>query len=56
MPSMALKSSRRANDGREAVELVAQRRPEVVLMDVSMGELNGVDATEQIIKDHPSTE
>jgi two-component system, NarL family, response regulator NreC len=39
-----------AADGREAVELVEQCRPEVVLMDVRMPVTNGLEAT-RIIKD-----
>ncbi len=42
-----------AGDGREALELIAQHRPEVVLMDITMPGLNGLDATRRIVKDHP---
>lgn len=35
-------------NGRETVTLVKQLRPDVVLMDISMPELNGIDATAQI--------
>ena len=44
-----------AADGREAVELVRQLKPNVVLMDVKMSELNGIEATRQIVKEDPST-
>ncbi|MEO3870050.1 response regulator transcription factor [Nonomuraea sp. B12E4] len=37
-----------AGDGREAVALVAELRPEVVVMDVRMPVLNGLEATRQI--------
>lgn len=37
-----------AGTGREAVEQARQRRPDVVVMDVSMPDLNGVEATRQI--------
>ncbi|MEK6592443.1 MAG: response regulator transcription factor, partial [Pseudomonadota bacterium] len=42
-----------AQDGREALELVAKHRPDVVLMDISMAGLNGLEATLQIKQDHP---
>jgi len=44
-----------AADGREAVELVRQLKPNVVLMDVKMSELNGIEASRQIVKEDPST-
>lgn len=37
-----------AADGRTAVELSQETRPDVVLMDVSMSDLNGIEATRQI--------
>jgi DNA-binding NarL/FixJ family response regulator len=42
--------------GREAVELVRQLHPDVVVMDLSLPELNGLDATRQILKESPRTE
>lgn len=42
-----------AQDGREALELVVKHRPDVVLMDISMAGLNGLEATLQIKKDYP---
>ena len=45
-----------ATTGREAVELSRQLRPDVVVMDLSLPELNGLDATRQILKDGPGIE
>ena len=39
-----------AADGREAVELCIRYRPDIVLLDISMNNLNGIGATEQIVK------
>lgn len=44
-----------AQTGREAVELAAQLRPMVVIMDLAMPRLNGAEATRQILKAAPST-
>lgn len=38
-----------ANQGRIAVELVRELTPDVVIMDVSMPDLNGIEATRQIV-------
>jgi DNA-binding NarL/FixJ family response regulator len=43
-----------ASNGKEAVELAARERPDIVLMDVRMPELNGIEATERICAD-PAT-
>jgi DNA-binding NarL/FixJ family response regulator len=43
-----------ANNGREAIALAAKLRPDVVLMDVIMPELNGLDATARIVAADPS--
>ncbi len=37
-----------ATNGRDAVDLVRTHRPDLVLMDISMPDLNGIDATAQI--------
>ena len=44
-----------AQDGRQAVALVKKLRPEVVLMDIAMPLLNGLEATRQVIKAFPAT-
>jgi DNA-binding NarL/FixJ family response regulator len=48
--------SAEATTGREAVELVRRLRPHVVVMDLSLPELNGLEATRQIVKESPQTE
>ncbi len=42
-----------AHDGAEAVALVGQRRPDVVLMDLKMPGVNGIQATRQIGERYP---
>ena len=44
-----------SENGREAVELVASLRPDVVVMDVGMPVLNGIEATKTIVSKHPTT-
>src|ERR1035438_6482756 len=44
-----------AQTGRQAVELVKKLRPAVVLMDIAMPLLNGLEATRQILKAVPAT-
>ena len=45
-----------ATNGRDAVEQSRRLRPDVVVMDLSLPGLNGLDATRQILKDAPDTE
>ena len=42
-----------ANDGREAVRLAGQLKPNVILMDIAMPLLNGLEATRQIKREYP---
>jgi DNA-binding NarL/FixJ family response regulator len=42
-----------AADGREAVEKTAQLNPDVVILDIGMPSLNGLDATRQILRGNP---
>ena len=42
-----------ATDGRKALELVQELVPDVVVMDITMPNLNGIDATRQIVRDFP---
>ncbi len=44
-----------AADGDEAVDLVAELRPGLVLMDINMPKMNGIEATRQIMEAVPAT-
>jgi len=43
-----------AADGRDAVEKCRQLKPDLLILDICMPRLNGMDATRQILKDNPS--
>ena len=44
-----------AQDGRQAIAMVKKLRPDVVLMDIAMPLLNGLEATRQVLKTLPAT-
>src|SRR5947209_8293789 len=44
-----------ARDGRQALELARKHGPDVVVMDISMPELNGIDATRRLKAERPAT-
>jgi len=43
-----------ANNGREALELIKKKGPNVILLDVSMTELGGLEALPRIVKEFPA--
>lgn len=42
-----------ASDGREAIKICSKLQPNILVMDVAMPGLNGIEAAEQIHKNHP---
>ncbi|MBC8002002.1 MAG: response regulator transcription factor, partial [Opitutaceae bacterium] len=42
-----------AGDGREAVQLIRNLQPNIVLMDIAMPGLNGIESTARIVKEFP---
>ena len=44
-----------ADNGRKAIELAGEHGPDVVVMDIGMPELNGIEATRRIVLDSPNT-
>jgi DNA-binding NarL/FixJ family response regulator len=44
-----------AENGRDAVKSAVELSPDVVVMDISMPEMNGIEATERLRKECPST-
>lgn len=50
-----LKFAGEATNGRDAIKLCKQLKPDVVLMDIAMEGLNGIEATHQIVHESPDT-
>jgi DNA-binding NarL/FixJ family response regulator len=42
-----------AGSGLEAVEMASRHQPDIIIMDVAMKDLNGIEATAQIVKQYP---
>src|SRR5699024_535011 len=42
-------------DGKEVNELVESHRPDIVLMDINMPEINGIEATKSLLNNYPGT-
>ena len=42
-----------ATSGEESVELARSSRPDLVLMDINMGAMSGIEATGAILAEHP---
>ncbi|MBI2216231.1 MAG: response regulator transcription factor [Candidatus Rokubacteria bacterium] len=44
-----------AADGHEALELVERYRPHLLILDIAMPGLNGIEVTARVVREHPST-
>ncbi len=45
----------RATNGRQAIDIACRAKPDIIIMDLSMPEMNGIDATSCILKEIPSS-
>ena len=43
-----------ADNGRDAVKLALQKKPNIVIMDIAMSDMNGIEATRQINRGNPN--
>lgn len=43
----------KADNGREAVKIALEKKPDIVIMDIVMRDMNGIEATRQIKKENP---
>ena len=50
-----MKIAGEASNGRDAVKAVRKLQPDIVIMDILMADMNGIEATEQICKECPAT-
>lgn len=53
LPGFALVAE--AASGEEAIDLAAELAPDLVLMDINMGEIDGIEATRRITSSRPET-
>src|SRR5258707_5807246 len=44
-----------AGDGREALQLIREHKPDIALLDISLPGLNGLEVAARVAKDHPAT-
>lgn len=42
-----------AEEGETAIEMVDERQPDVIIMDITMPKLNGIDAIRSVVRKHP---